>query len=47
MFDLKKDMNDLKQFVLQMAKTGNYSAEQLNNIAHDTDTNNLIQFSQM
>ena len=35
MFDLKQDMNDLKKFVLQMAKTGNYSTEQLNNIVKD------------
>ena len=32
MFDLKQDMNDLKQFVLQMAKTGNYSTEQIDSI---------------
>ncbi len=44
MFDLKKDMNDLKQFVLQMAKTGNYSSEQLNDIIsedHNTSAPNL------
>lgn len=41
MFDLKKDMHDLKQFVLQMAKTGNYSKEQLSNIvpSHIEDMN--------
>lgn len=45
MFDLKKDMNDLKQFVLQMAKTGNYSTEQLNNIvSQDIDNNHLRDF---
>lgn len=38
MFDLKKDMNDLKQFVLQMAKTGNYSSKQLNDIISEEDT---------
>lgn len=35
MFDLKQDMNDLKKFVLQMAKTGNYSTEQLSEIVKD------------
>jgi len=45
MFDLKKDMNDLKQFVLQMAKTGNYSTEQLNNIvSRDIETNHLRDY---
>lgn len=37
MFDLKQDMNDLKKFVLQMAKTGNYSTEQLNDIVKSDD----------
>ncbi len=48
MFDLKQDMNDLKQFVLQMAKSGNYSKEQLTNIMNkeslediDFNTTNL------
>lgn len=36
MFDLKNDMNDLKQFVLQMAKSNNFSTEEIKNIGLDT-----------
>lgn len=47
MFDLKKDMNDLKQFVLQMAKTGNYSSEQLSNIVSEKkEHSNLLDFEE-
>jgi DNA-binding NtrC family response regulator len=44
MFDLKKDMNDLKQFVLQMAKTGNYNTDQLKNITNNADDYHLLSF---
>lgn len=37
MFDLKKDMNDLKQFVLQMAKSNNFSTEDLKDIGIETN----------
>ncbi|MCB0540832.1 MAG: sigma-54 dependent transcriptional regulator [Chitinophagales bacterium] len=37
MFDLKKDMNDLKQFVLQMAKSNNFSTDDLKDIGIETN----------
>lgn len=47
MFDLKKDMNDLKQFVLQMAKTGNYSKEQLSNIVpSDIEDMSIMEYEE-
>ena len=43
MFDLKQDMNDLKKFVLQMAKSGKYSTDQLNDILKDETINSEFQ----
>jgi len=37
MFDLKADMNELKQFVLQMAKSNNFSTKDLQNIGENTN----------
>lgn len=37
MFDLKKDVNDLKQFVLQMAKSSKFSNEQLKHFSNVSD----------
>ena len=37
MFDLKNDMNELKQFVLQMAKSNNFATEDLQNIGTNTN----------
>ncbi|MCB9500281.1 MAG: sigma-54 dependent transcriptional regulator [Chitinophagales bacterium] len=37
MFDLKADMNDLKKFVLQMAKSSNFSTESLHNFGENTN----------
>lgn len=41
MFDLKNDMTDLKQFVLQMAKSLNFSTEKINHIV-DTQPQNFV-----
>lgn len=45
MFDIKKDMTDLKQFVLQMAKSNNFSTDSLSHIGSATnhDFNELPQ----
>lgn len=37
MFDLKKDMNDLKQFVLQMAKSSNFSTDAIQNVGNQAN----------
>ncbi|MCB0509254.1 MAG: sigma-54-dependent Fis family transcriptional regulator, partial [Bacteroidetes bacterium] len=37
MFDLKADMNDLKKFVLQMAKSSNFSTESLHDFGENTN----------
>lgn len=36
MFDLKSDMNELKKFVLQMAKSNNFSTESIQNVGLTT-----------
>ena len=50
MFDLKSDMNELKQFVLQMAKSNNFSTKDLQNIGettnHDFDDLGMSNYSQ-
>lgn len=46
MFDLKKDMNDLKQFVLQMAKSNNFSTESLGNSPSDATSFELRRFQE-
>jgi DNA-binding NtrC family response regulator len=43
MFDLKKDMNELKQFVLQMAKFNNFSTDKLQNLDNNS-TNDYQEF---
>lgn len=44
MFDLKKDMNELKQFVLQMAKFNNFSTDKLQNLDSNA-TNDFQEFA--
>ncbi|MGB1247549.1 MAG: sigma-54 interaction domain-containing protein [Chitinophagales bacterium] len=44
MFDLKSDMNDLKQFVLQMAKAGNFSTDQIENIGEPVNNSMMTGY---
>ena len=45
MFDLKNDMNELKQFVLQMAKTNNFSTDAIQHVG-DTSNERMEQLPQ-
>lgn len=45
MFDLKNDMNELKQFVLQMAKSNNFSTDSIQHIG-DTSAERMEQLPQ-
>jgi DNA-binding NtrC family response regulator len=45
MFDLKNDMNELKQFVLQMAKSNNFSTDAIQHVG-DTSNERMEQLPQ-